>query len=162
MDVEQTAHKLWVYWSISYTFSEGRGRAEGYGEWKGTGVCCPSVVSDLIFDFVHLSTRFTVKFNSRLTAEKRVSLSRSLSLLPSLSLWTELACFGVLLSHIFAHGLTKCAEKRRQHFVYFCTQPTTTTIKTSSTRQHMAFHADDNGDDKWAKCTQKYQNIWYI
>lgn len=88
-----------------------------------------------------------------------LSLTRSLSL--SYSLCTELACFGVLLSHIFAHGLTKCAEKRRQHFVYFCTQPATT-IKTSSTRQHMAFHADDDGDDKWAKCTQKYQNIWYI
>lgn len=68
---------------------------------------------------------------------RNVFLSPSLSF--SLSLWTELACFGVLLSHIFAHGLTKCAEKRRQHFVYFCTQPTTTTtIKTSSTRQHMA------------------------
>lgn len=106
--------------TLSVRGAETQGR--GAGEWKGSGVCCPSAVTDLIFDFAHLSTRFTVKFNSRLTAEKRVSLSRSLSLSPSYSLCSELACFGVLLSHIFAHGLTKCAEKRRQHFVYFCTQ----------------------------------------
>lgn len=80
------------------------------GEWKGSGVCCPSAVTDLIFDFAHLSTRFTVKFNSRLTAEKRVSLSRSLSLFFSLSVHRV----GLLWSFIVTYFCTRLDEMCRK------------------------------------------------
>lgn len=105
MNVKQTAHKLWVYWSISYTFRGERQERENR-EWKGSGVCCPSAVTDLIFDFAHLSTRFTVKFNSRLTAEKRVSLS--------LSFLLSVHRVGLLWSFIVTYFCTRLDEMCRK------------------------------------------------
>lgn len=91
---------------VSVTLSGRLGR-EGQG--KVVELCCPSGVTNLIFDFAHLSTRFTVKFNRRETC---FTLPLSASVTPLCQCCLPCQCCPALqfYCHIFAHDLTKCAE----------------------------------------------------
>lgn len=79
------------------------------GKGKVVELCGPSGVTNLIFDFAHLSTRFTVKFNRRETC---FTLPRSLpASVPPASAAPGQCCPALqFYCHIFAHDLTKCAE----------------------------------------------------
>lgn len=93
-------------WSISYTFRQFK----GVGKGKVLELCCPSGVTNLIFDFAHLSTRFTVKFNRRETCFT-LPLALCLPVLPPASAAPSQCCPALqFYCHIFAHDLTKCAE----------------------------------------------------
>lgn len=86
---------------------------------------------------------------------RNVFLSLSLFLTLCAQSWPALEFY----CHIFLHTAWRNVPKSAANISFIFALNQQQQQKPVQREQHMAFHADD---DKWAKCTQKYQNIWYI